>query len=193
MANKGITQLQVATALTGLEAVPLVQNGITKQATAQEIANLSAGTLVTITNDTATAANLYPLFADVTSGTATTIFTSNPNYLFNPSTATLQAPVVQGNVVVATGGMFVNSNTIGTYTVPANSNGLSAGPMTVTGVVTVPAGSNWVVAQPESLAPWSLVPSAGKLTVEYSGTPVASIDTAGDVTAAGAVTAFGTP
>ena len=60
-------------------------------------------------------------------------------------------------------------------------------------MVTVPAGSNWVVAQPESLAPWSLVPSAGKLTVEYSGTPVASIDTAGDVTAAGAVTAFGTP
>jgi len=194
MANKGITQLQVATALTGLEAVPLVQNGITKQATAQEIANLaSGGANVTIINDTATVGNVYPVFADATSGTVTTLYTSDPNYLFDPSTGTLQAPVVQGGVVEATGGMFVNSNTIGTYTVPANSNGLSAGPMTVTGTVTVPVGSNWVVAQPDTLAPWSFAPSAGKLAVNYNGTTVASVDTTGDITAAGSVTAFGTP
>ena len=188
MANKSITQLQVANyPLTGLEVVPLVQGGITKQALVADIVAL-AGSNLTISNDTTTVTNLYPLFANATSGTTTTVYTSNPNYLYKPSTGELSAPIVE-----ATGGMFVNSNTIASYTVPANSNGMSAGPMTVTGTVTVPAGSNWWVIGDQSLAPWALTPSAGKLTVKYNNTAVASIDTAGDVVASGSVTAFGTP
>lgn len=188
MANKGITQLQVATALTGSEVVPLVQNGVTKQASVQEIADLATSATITISNDTTTTSNRYPLFADATSGTAATIYTSNPNYLYKPSTGELSAPFVQ-----ATGGMFVNSNTIASYNVPANSNGLSAGPMNVTGVVNIPSTSTWTVIGVDTLAPWSLTPSAGKLSVKYNNTTVASIDTTGDVVAAGSVTAFGTP
>jgi hypothetical protein len=51
------------------------------------------GTTVTITNDTATDATVYPLFANTTSGTASTIFTSSSNLNYNPSTGTLAATI----------------------------------------------------------------------------------------------------
>ena len=40
MANKSITQLPVASTLSGTEVLPLVQNGITKQASVLQIANV---------------------------------------------------------------------------------------------------------------------------------------------------------
>jgi len=40
MAKKKISQLPAGSALTGLEIVPIVQTGTTKQITAQDIANL---------------------------------------------------------------------------------------------------------------------------------------------------------
>ena len=97
----------------------------------------------TISNDTTTASNLYPLFAAVTSGTPTTIYTSNPKYLYKPSTGELQA-----SAVVASNGLVVNSNTVATsYSIPSGSSAMSAGPMSVSGgvTVTVPSGSRWVV------------------------------------------------
>jgi len=97
----------------------------------------------TISNDTTTASNLYPLFAAVTSGTPTTIYTSDPKYLYKPSTGELQA-----SVVVASNGLVVNSNTVATsYSIPSGSSAMSAGPMSVSGgvTVTVPSGSRWVV------------------------------------------------
>ena len=45
-----------------------------------------------IVNDTTTATPVYPLFANATSGTALTIYTSNANYLYTPSTGVLSAP-----------------------------------------------------------------------------------------------------
>jgi len=45
-----------------------------------------------IVNDTTTATAVYPLFANATSGTALTIYTSNANYLYTPSTGVLSAP-----------------------------------------------------------------------------------------------------
>jgi hypothetical protein len=45
-----------------------------------------------IVNDTTTATPVYPLFANATSGTALTIYTSNANYLYTPSTGALSAP-----------------------------------------------------------------------------------------------------
>ena len=45
-----------------------------------------------IVNDTTTATAVYPLFASATSGTALTIYTSNANYLYTPSTGSLAAP-----------------------------------------------------------------------------------------------------
>tara|TARA_R110000868_G_scaffold388792_1_gene657877 strand:- start:1357 stop:3234 length:1878 start_codon:yes stop_codon:yes gene_type:complete len=97
----------------------------------------------TISNDTSTASNLYPLFAAATSGTPTTIYTSDPKYLYKPSTGELQA-----SAVVASNGLVVNSNTVATsYSIPSGSSAMSAGPMSVSGgiTVTIPSGSRWVV------------------------------------------------
>jgi len=96
-----------------------------------------------LSNDTSTASNLYPIFAAATSGVPTTIYTSNAKYLYKPSTGELQASVVN-----ATNGIVVNSQTVSvSYTIPSGSSASSAGPMTVaSGVtVTVPSGSRWVV------------------------------------------------
>jgi len=97
----------------------------------------------TISNDTTTASNLYPLFAAATSGTPTTIYTSDPKYLYKPSTGELQA-----TALVASNGLVVNSNTVSaSYSIPSGSSAMSAGPMSVSGgvTVTVPTGSRWVV------------------------------------------------
>ena len=96
-----------------------------------------------ISNDTTTATAVYPLFAAATSGTPTTIYTSNAKYLYTPSTGELAAPVNN-----STNGINVNSQTVSSsYTIASGSNGFSVGPMTVaSGVaVTVASGSRWVV------------------------------------------------
>jgi hypothetical protein len=96
-----------------------------------------------ISNDTTTATAVYPLFAAATSGTPTTIYTSNAKYLYTPSTGELAAPVNN-----STNGINVNSQTVSaSYTIASGSNGFSVGPMTVaSGVsVTVSSGSRWVV------------------------------------------------
>ena len=96
-----------------------------------------------ISNDTTTASNLYPLFAAATSGSATTVYTSDAKYLYKPSTGDLQA-----SQVVASNGLVVNSNTVAaSYSIPSGSSAMSAGPMTIASgqTVTVPSGSRWVV------------------------------------------------
>jgi hypothetical protein len=98
---------------------------------------------LTISNDTTTSTNLYPTFAAATAGTMTTIYTSNANYLYKPSTGELTSPEH-----VASNGIFVNSQLVSAnYTIAANTSGLSAGPVTVnTGIaVTVASGARWVV------------------------------------------------
>jgi hypothetical protein len=104
---------------------------------------LPTGSGATITNDTTTATNVYPTFAAATSGSLSTIYTSNAKYLYKPSTGELTSEhFVAGN------GIFVNSLTIGTsYTIPAGTSGMSAGPITVASgtTVTVSSGSRWVV------------------------------------------------
>lgn len=97
-----------------------------------------------ITNDTSTVTNVYPLFANATSGSATTVYTSNANYLYKPSTGELQA-----QAVISANGITVNANTISTsYTIAAANNGISAGPVSVASgaTVTVSTGSTWVIA-----------------------------------------------
>lgn len=97
-----------------------------------------------ITNDVATASFEYPLFSSSTSGTLGTVYTSNSNYLYKPSTGELQA-----QAMIANNGIFANSQTIAVdYTIAAGQNGLSAGPITVNSgiTVTVSSGSTWVVA-----------------------------------------------
>lgn len=97
----------------------------------------------TLSNDTSTAANLYPLFAASTTGTATALYTSNAQYLFKPSTGELSVKAPR-----ASNGIVVNSATVSSdYTIAAGDNGGSFGPVAVaTGVtVTVSTGSVWTV------------------------------------------------
>ena len=96
-----------------------------------------------LSNDTSTATNVYPLFANATSGTASTLFTGNAKLLYKPSTGELQA-----SVPVALNGIVVNSQTVAaSYTIGAGYSGMSAGPVTVASgqSVTVASGSRWVV------------------------------------------------
>lgn len=97
----------------------------------------------TLTNDTTTASNCYPLFAAATSGFAQSLYTSNANFLYNPLTGTLTAVACS-----ASGGLMLNAATINAnFTVPSGYNAQSAGPITIAdGVsVTVSSTSNWVI------------------------------------------------
>jgi len=97
----------------------------------------------TISNDTTTASNLYPLFSSASSGTPTTIYTSNAKYLYKPSTGELQA-----SEIVASNGIVVNSATVSaSYSIASGNNAMSVGPMTVASgqTVTVASGQRWVV------------------------------------------------
>lgn len=95
-----------------------------------------------ITNDTSTSTDVYPLFANATSGTAANVYTSNAKYLYKPSTGELKA-----QELVATNGIVVNSQTVSAdYTIPSGSNAMSVGATVASGVtVTVSSGSTWVI------------------------------------------------
>jgi hypothetical protein len=97
----------------------------------------------TISNDTTTASNLYPLFSSATSGTPTTIYTSNAKYLYKPSTGDLSA-----SQVIASNGLVLNNTTVSaSYTIATGNNAMSVGPMTVASgqTVTVSSGQRWVI------------------------------------------------
>jgi hypothetical protein len=64
-------------------------------ASAPTWATVSAG--ITITDDTTTNATRYPLFADATSGTISTEYTSSTKYQYNPSTGVLTATGFSGS------------------------------------------------------------------------------------------------
>jgi len=96
-----------------------------------------------LSNDTSTATNVFPLFANATTGTASTLFTGNAFLLYKPSTGELQA-----RVPVASNGIVVNSQSVATsYTIATGYSGTSAGPITIASgqAVTVSSGSRWVV------------------------------------------------
>lgn len=96
-----------------------------------------------LSNDTTTATNIYPLSAAATSGSASTLYTSNAKFLYKPSTGELQA-----SELVASNGIVVNSQTVSaSYTIAAGNSAMSSGPVTVASgqSVTVSSGSRWVV------------------------------------------------
>lgn len=90
-----------------------------------------------ISNDIATATNVYPLFASATSGTALTVYTSNAKYLYKPSTGELQAPTV-----IASNGILVNNDSVSAnMTIATGTNGFSVGPLTINSGVTLTISS----------------------------------------------------
>ena len=97
-----------------------------------------------LSNDTTTATNVYPVFAAATTGTPTTIYTSNSKLLYKPSTGELAV-----TAPIAANGLVLNANTVATsYTIAAGYNASSVGPITVNGgvVVTITAGQRWLVS-----------------------------------------------
>jgi hypothetical protein len=114
---------------------------LTTDGTNTSWATVSAG--ASLSNDTSTTSNLYPLFASATSGTPTTIYTSNAKLLYKPSTGELQSSVLN-----AGNGIVVNSKTVSTsYTIASGNSAMSVGAITIASgqSVTVSSGSRWVV------------------------------------------------
>ena len=139
--SKGTTAQQPGTPVTGMIRYNTTTNQFEGYAGSSP-SWLPVGGSV-ISNDTSTASNLYPIFANATSGTATTVYTSNANYLYKPSTGELLA-----QQMVAANGFHVNAQTLVTsYTVDTGYNAVTAGPFTVPSglTVTVASGSVWTV------------------------------------------------
>lgn len=96
-----------------------------------------------ISNDTTTATFVYPLYANATSGTALTIYTSNAKLLYQPSTGEFQASELAAN-----NGLILNNATVSAnYTIGSGYNAMSVGPMTVNSgiAVTISSGQRWLV------------------------------------------------
>lgn len=143
IANGGTGQTTATAAFNALAPSQASNAGkyLTTDGTNSSWATVTAG--ASLSNDTTTATNLYPMFAAATSGTPTTVYTSNAQYLFKPSTGELSVKVPR-----ASNGIVVNSSTITSdYTIASGDNGGSFGPVSVgSGItVTVSSGSVWTV------------------------------------------------
>jgi len=146
IANGGTGQTTANTAFNALAPSQVSANGkyLTSDGTNTSWGTVSAG--ASLSNDTATATDVYPMFAAATSGTPTTVYTSNAKLLYKPSTGEFQA-----SVPVALNGLFVNATTlVASYTVASGQSAQSVGGtsgFTIPGglSVTISSGSRWVV------------------------------------------------
>lgn len=146
IANGGTGQTTANTAFNALAPDQTSANGkyLTSDGTNTSWGTISAG--AALSNDTATATNVYPMFAAATSGTPTTVYTSNANLLYKPSTGEFQA-----SVPVALNGLFVNATTlVASYTVASGQSAQSVGGtsgFTIPGAlsVTISSGSRWII------------------------------------------------
>jgi hypothetical protein len=143
IANGGTGQTTATLGFNALAPSQTSNSGkyLTTDGTNSSWATVTAG--ASISNDTTTSSNLYPLFAAATSGTPTTIYTGNAKYLYKPSTGELTSPIQ-----IASNGLQVNSQTVSvSYTIASGNSAVSSGPITLSsGVsVTISSGSRWVV------------------------------------------------
>jgi hypothetical protein len=144
-AGGGLTSINASNISSGTVATARLATGTANASTYlrgdQTWASVTSG--ITITNDTTTNASYYPVFTTATTGTISAANVSSTELIFNPGTNILSAPVVNSSY-----GFSMNPTTIATtYTIPADYNAVSAGPITInTGVtITVSTGSAWVV------------------------------------------------
>jgi len=143
VANGGTGATTATTAFNALAPSQATNSGkyLTTDGTNSSWATVVSG--ASISNDTTTSTNLFPIFASVTTGVPTTVYTGNTKLLYKPSTGELQS-----TAMVSSNGITVNANTVAeNYTIAATNNGMSAGPITVNSgiTVTVSSGSTWVV------------------------------------------------
>ena len=143
IASGGTGQTTANTAFNALAPSQTSNSGkyLTTDGTNSSWATVVSG--ASISNDTTTSTNLYPLFAAATSGVPTTIYTGNTKYLYKPSTGELTAPAL-----ISSNGININSATVSaSYTIASGNNGFSVGPITVASgqAVTVSSGQRWLV------------------------------------------------
>ena len=142
--SKGTTGQQPGSPVTGMLRYNTTTNQFEGYSGSSAAWNPVGG--ASLSNDTSTSTNVYPLFANATSGTATTLYTGNAKLLYKPSTGELQAAVP-----VALNGSFVNATTlVSSYTIAsgqsAHSIGGTSGFTIPSGLsVTISSGSRWVV------------------------------------------------
>lgn len=139
--SKGTTGQQPGSPATGMIRYNTTTNAFEGYSGSSPAWNSIGG--ATLSNDTSTASNLFPLFANATSGSATTVFTSNAKLLYKPSTGELQS-----SAVVSTNGLIVNGTTVSaSYTIASGQNAMSIGPITINSgiTVTVSSGQRWLV------------------------------------------------
>lgn len=139
--SKGTTGQQPGSPATGMLRYNTTTNQFEGYSGSSPAWNPVGG--ASLSNDTSTATNVYPTFAAATSGSATTLYTSNAKLLYKPSTGELQS-----SALVASNGLIVNSTTVSsTYTVATGTNALSVGPLTVASgaVLTVASGQRHII------------------------------------------------
>jgi hypothetical protein len=133
IANGGTGQTTANAALNALIPSQAANSGKFLTTDGTNTSWATTATAVTLSNDTSTSTNLFPLFASTTSGTASTIYTGNAKLLYKPSTGDLQSTaMVSGN------GITINASSVtASYTIAAGTNGFSVGPLTIDSGVTV--------------------------------------------------------
>jgi len=135
IANGGTGQTTANTAFNAL--VPSQTSNSGKFLTTDGSNTSWATASTTISNDTSTSSNVYPLFSSATSGTITTAYTSNAKFLYKPSTGDLSA-----TAMVSNNGITINADAVASnYTIQTGNNGFSVGPLTINSGVTVTISS----------------------------------------------------
>ena len=146
----GTGTITLAGAVSGFQSFAVVGNGNTTyytitSGTAWEVGIGTYTTVGTTLARTTVLSNSLGTTAAISLTGTSNVFVTYPSEksVYKDSLNTAYAPQFS-----ASNGMYINNQTVGTtYSIPAGSSAMSAGPITVSGgvVVTIPSGSRWVV------------------------------------------------
>jgi hypothetical protein len=121
---------------------------------------------VTLTDDTTTAATRYPLFANATSGSASTIYTSSTKYQFNPSTGILIATGFSGSGASLTA-LSASNISAGTLGVAYGGTGLTSTP--ANGALDIGNGTGFTRSTLTAGSGISITNASGSITIAATG------------------------
>ena len=160
IADDAVVQAAIADEAVDEARLQISNAGSNGQFLSKQSGNTGGLTWATVTStptditvaDESSDTTCFPLF--VTGATGDLEPKTGSNLAFNSNTGALTATSFAGDgsaltglaSTVADGCIYENAQTISsTYTMGTNKNGISAGPITVSGTVTIPSGSNWAV------------------------------------------------